>query len=177
MKKLLVVGLCLIVVCAVAQERINPVIKKAGGIFDVPDAVEKPDPSMNYKIVIELWAPADDPKQIHQSVNNIARLINLHVMGGVPKEKLEIVVAIHGEATYTITDSKTYHKRYKAENPNIEAYQELAKAGVKFVVCGQSLVARQVERATIIPEIKIATSMLTTVTTHQLKGFAYLKLQ
>lgn len=162
---------------AFAQDRINPVIKKLGGVFEVPDAVVKPDPSLDYKIVIELWAPADNPKEIHQSVNNIARLINLHVMGGVPKEKLEIVVAIHGEATYTITDSKTYEKRYKCANPNIEAYQELAQAGVKFVVCGQSLIARHVERPTIIPEIKIATSMLTTVTTHQLKGFAYLKLQ
>lgn len=177
MKKILTLFLVGIALFALAQERINPVIKKAGGIFDVPDAVEKPDPNLDYKIVIELWAPTDNAKEIHQSVNNIARLINLHVMGGVPKEKLEIVVAIHGEATYTITDSKTYEKRYKHPNPNIEVYQELAKAGVKLVVCGQSLIGRGVERSTIIPEIKIASSMLTTVTTHQLKGFAYLKLQ
>jgi intracellular sulfur oxidation DsrE/DsrF family protein len=161
---------------AVGQERVNPVIKKAGGIFPVPDAIEKPDPTLDYKIVIELWAPPDNPKEIHQSINNIARLINLHVEGGVPKEKLDVVVAIHGEATYSITDSKTYEKRYKTTNPNIPIYQELAQAGVKFVVCGQSLVARQVERSTIIPEIKIATSMLTTVTTHQLRGYAFLKL-
>ena len=177
MKKIMTLCFVFWAVLGFAQERINPIIKKAGGIFDVPDAVEKPDPSLDYKIVIELWAPADNPKELHQSVNNIARLINLHVMGGVPKEKLDIVIAIHGEATYTITDSKTYEKRYKAPNPNLEVYQELAKAGVKFFVCGQSLVARKVERPTIIPEIKIATSMLTTVTTHQLKGYAFLKMQ
>jgi len=84
-------------------------------------------------------------------------------------------VAIHGEATYSITDSKTYEKKYAFTNPNPEVYKELAQAGVKFFVCGQSLVARKVERSTIIPEIKIATSMLTTVTEYQLKGYAYLK--
>ena len=177
MKKIFVLTFICLSMVVSAQDRVNPVIKKFGGVFEVPDAMEKPDPTLNYKIVVELWAPAENPKEIHQSVNNIARLINLHVMGGVPKENLEIVVAIHGEATYTITDSKTYEKRYKSSNPNIQAYQALAQAGVKFVVCGQSVVARQVERATIIPEIKIATSMLTTVSTHQLKGFAYLKLQ
>jgi hypothetical protein len=113
MKKILALCFVFLAVLGFAQDRINPSIKKAGGIFDVPDAVEKPDPNLDYKIVIELWAPADNPKELHQSVNNIARLINLHVMGGVPKEKLDIVVAIHGEATYTITDSKTYEKRYK----------------------------------------------------------------
>jgi intracellular sulfur oxidation DsrE/DsrF family protein len=177
MTKLIVVLLASLMVQAQAQQRVNPIIKSAGGIFPVPDAVEKPDPDIAYKIVIELWAPPDNAKEVHQSINNVARLINLHAVGGVPREKLDIVVAIHGEATYSITDSKTYEQRYKTANPNIKIYEELAQAGVKLFVCGQSLVARQVERSTIIPEIKIATSMLTTVTTHQLKGYAYLKLQ
>ncbi len=163
------------IITAVSQPRINPIIKKGGGIFDVPDALEKPDPTMSYKIVIELVSASDNSKEVNQALNNVARLINLHVSGGVPKSNLEIVVAIHGEATYTITDSKTYEKKYKSPNPNLELYKELADAGVKFVVCGQSLMARSVDRSTIIPEIKIGTSMLTTVTTHQLKGFAYLK--
>lgn len=174
--KTLAIFLCLAISAkSYAQERINPVIKKAGGIFEVNDAVEKPDPTIPYKIVIELVSASDNPGEVNQALNNIARLINLHVSGGVPRANLEIVVAIHGEATYTITDSKTYEQKYKEPNPNLELYKELADAGVKLVVCGQSLIVRKVDRATIIPEIKIATSMLTTVTTHQLKGFAYLK--
>jgi intracellular sulfur oxidation DsrE/DsrF family protein len=175
MKKIFVFILCCATGLTLAQQRINPVVKNSGGIFDVPDAVEKPDPALTYNIVIELFSAPDNPKEVNQALNNIARMINLHVMGGVPKEKLNIVVAIHGEATYSITDSKTYEKKYAFANPNPEVYKELAQAGVKFFVCGQSLVARKVERATIIPEIKIATSMLTTVTEHQLKGYAYLK--
>ena len=89
-------------------------------------------------------------------------------MGGVPKEKLEIVVAIHGEATYTITDSKTYEKRLQVYQQTVKRIK-LAQAGVKFVVW-QGLIARHVERPTIIPkEIKSLPVYLTTVTT-QLKG-------
>lgn len=176
MKRLFVFGFCLLTLSVVAQQRINPVIKKSGGIFDVPDAVEKPDPTLKYNIVIELFSAPDNPKEVNQALNNVSRLINLHVMGGVPKENLNVIVAIHGEATYSITDSKTYEKKYdNAINPNLDVYKELSSVGVKFFVCGQSLVARKVERSTITPEIKIATSMLTTVTEHQLKGYAYLK--
>jgi intracellular sulfur oxidation DsrE/DsrF family protein len=175
MKKIGVLILCVFSMTALAQQRINPVIKKSGGIFEVADAVEKPDPKLKYDIVIELFSAPDNPKEVNQALNNISRLINLHVMGGVPKENLNVVVAIHGEATYSITDSKTYEKKYDCPNLNIDVYKELTEKGVKFFVCGQSLVARKVERPTIIPEIKIATSMLTVVTTHQLKGFAYLK--
>jgi len=175
--KTILLTLCVSVsLAALSQQRINPVIKKGGGVFEVPDAVEKPDPSMAYKIVIELASGSEDPKEINQALNIVARLINLHVLAGVPKSNLNIVVAIHGEATYTITHSKAYEKKYDAPNPNIDLYKELAEAGVKLVVCGQSLIARNVDRANIIPEIKIATSMLTTVTTYQMKGYAYLKL-
>jgi intracellular sulfur oxidation DsrE/DsrF family protein len=175
MKKISVLMFCFFSMTAFAQQRINPVIKKSGGIFEVSDAVEKPDPKLKYDIVIELFSAPDNPKEVNQALNNIARLINLHVMGGVPKENLNVVVAIHGEATYSITDTKTYQKRYDCPNPNLDVYKELAEKGVKLFVCGQSLVARKVERPTITPEIKIATSMLTVVTTHQLRGFAYMK--
>jgi intracellular sulfur oxidation DsrE/DsrF family protein len=175
MKKICVLILCCFSMLAFTQQRINPVVKKSGGVFEVSDAVEKPDPKLKYNIVIELFSAPDNPKEVNQALNNISRLINLHVMGGVPKENLKVVVAIHGEATYSITDSKTYETKYDCSNPNIDVYKELTERGVRFFVCGQSLVARKVDRPTIIPEIKIATSMLTVVTTHQLKGFAYLK--
>src|SRR5689334_20111149 len=107
----IVILLCFSISIALqAQQRVNPVIKKAGGVFEVPDAAEKPDPTMIYNIVIELVSASDNPKEVNQALNNVARLINLHVSGGVPKENLNVVVAIHGEATYTVTDSKTYEK-------------------------------------------------------------------
>lgn len=156
-----------------AQKRVNPVVKSIS-VFDVPDAVVKPDPHVRYQIVIDLRDNAD-PKAMNEGLYNVARLINLHVSGGVPKENLDVVVVIHGDATFTLTDSKAYEKKYKETNPNLDLYKELAEAGTTLVVCGQSLLARNVDRSTLIPEVKIATSALTTVTTYQLKGYAYLK--
>jgi len=160
---------------AQTPRRVNPVIKDFGGVFEVPDAVEKPDPSLTYNIVVEVERESEKPDTLNWALNNVARLINLHVTGGVPVEKINIVVAIHGGAAYTTMNNEAYRQKYKVDNPNLKLYQELQQAGVKMFVCGQSLVNRKIDRKRLVPEVKIATSMLTTITTYQLKGYAYLK--
>lgn len=175
MKRIIIVGVLLVSFSLSAQTRVFPVIKNYGGIFDVPDAVEKPDPNLDYKIVIELTSGSEKPGELNSSLNNIARLINLHAIGGVAKEKLTIVVAIHGEASYSIMNNEAFQEKYKTANPNLELYKELQEAGVKMFICGQSLIGRSIDPTKITPQVKIATSMLTTLTTHQLNGYAVLK--
>jgi intracellular sulfur oxidation DsrE/DsrF family protein len=158
-----------------AQSYTYPIIKNYGGIYDVPDAIEKPDPTQEYKIVIDLAGGSDRPGDLNFGLNNIARMINLHVIGGVPKERLSVIVAVHNEASYTILDNSQYMEKYKTDNPNLALYKELREAGVKFYVCGQSLVARKIDRKRISEDVGIATSMLTVLTTYQLKGYASFK--
>jgi len=107
MKKLpLVLGLLMLTTIVFAQTRVNPVIKNHGGIFPIPYADEKPDPSLDYNIVIEIERASDKPDTLSWALNNVARLLNLHVSGGVPKEKLHVVLAIHGGAAYTLWITK-----------------------------------------------------------------------
>lgn len=173
-----IIAFLLMVSCmanAQTPARVFPVIRDFGGIFPVPDAVEKPDPSLVYNIVIEVEKASDKPDTLNWALNNVARLINLHAVGGVPAGNLHVVIAIHGGAAYTVMNNEAYRQKYKVDNPNLKLYQQLQQAGVKIFVCGQSLVARQIDRKQMVPEVKIATSMLTVLTTYQLKGYASLK--
>ena len=72
-------------------------------------------------------------------------------------------------------NNEAYKAKYKVDNPNLKIYQQLQTAGVKMFVCGQSLIAREVDRNKLVPEVKISVSMLTILTTYQLKGYAVLK--
>ena len=157
------------------QQRVNPIIKSQGGIFEVPFALEKPDPSLVYNIVIEVERESEKPDTINWALNNVARLLNLLSVGGVPNANVHIVMAIHGGATYTTMNNEQYKAKYKQDNPNLKLYQELEAAGVKMFVCGQSVINRKVDRTRMVPEVKPALSMLTTITTYQLRGYAYLK--
>ncbi|HWA32862.1 MAG TPA: DsrE family protein [Cyclobacteriaceae bacterium] len=158
-----------------SQTRVNPVIKSSGGIFEIPYADEKPDPAMTYNIVVEVERPSEKPDTINWALNNVARLINLHAVGGVSPKNIHVVLAIHGGATYTVMNNEAYRAKYKVDNPNLKLYKELADAGVKIFVCGQSLIGREVDRMKMVPEVKVSVSMLTILTTYQLKGYAVLK--
>lgn len=158
-----------------SQNRINPVIKNFGGIFDIPYAEEKPDPVQEYKIVIEVERALESPDSVSWALNNVARLLNLHAMAGVKPEKMHVVLAIHGGAAYAVMNNEAYKAKYKANNPNLLLFEELDKAGVRMVVCGQSLIVRKIDRMKMVPQVKVASSMLTTLTSYQMKGYAVLK--
>ncbi|MDW3195521.1 MAG: DsrE family protein [Cytophagales bacterium] len=131
-------------------------------------------PSNGAKIVIDMTT-ANPTEQGHsQSMDRVARLINLYGLGGVTPEQLEIVVVVHSAAYKTILSNEAYRKRFRADNPDLDALNTLTEAGVQFMVCGQSINARQVALDEINPNVKLAISAITTLVEHQQKGFALL---
>ncbi len=170
------ISVCSVVsVLAQTPQLVNPIIKSQGGIFETPFAVEGPDPKMIYNVVIEVERESDKPDTINWALNNVARYLNLLSVGGVPASQVNVVLAIHGGAAYTTMNNEQYRDKYKVDNPNLELYQELKAAGVKMFLCGQSIINRKIDRSRLVPEVKPALSMLTTVTTYQLRNYAYMK--
>ncbi|GEM_PF-733929 len=153
----------------------NPLIKNYGRILDLENVELKPDPDREYKIVIELVHDMKKPKRLNFSANNIARLINLHAIGGVKPENLKVAVVVHAQATNSMVNQEAYQKKYDVESPYVDFYKELAEAGVDLVVCGQSLNLFGQKPENVLPGVKVATSALTAVSTYQLKGYAYFK--
>ncbi|MCA6073453.1 DsrE family protein [Fulvivirga sedimenti] len=179
MKKILIplfTVLALIVVFPLsAQDREYPVIKDFGGIYDIKDADVKPDPELMYNIVIDLGSTSNEKKYADYYLERVARMMNLHVIGGVNPSNLNVVVVLHANAVNTLLNHQSYNQKFGSNNPNIELLERLHEAGAEIVVCGQSLIGRNIRESEIYPEVKIATSMLTAVTTLQLKGYALLQ--
>ena len=172
----LVIGLLVMAFFGHAQTPSNIIIKDYGTISDIMDVVD-PDPNVDYKIVIDLKAASPDPNKLNPGLNNIARMLNLHAAGGISQDKINVVAAIHGSATYTVLDNNGYQLKYGIDNPNLDLIKQLKAAGVKLFVCGQSLVARNKGFDNVNPDIAIALSMLTVVTEHQQKGYGLLVFQ
>jgi len=175
MKTFLLIVLNIAVCALYAQEKMNPIIKNYGGIYNIPDATVKGESDIEYNIVVDVATGAEDNSEVAWGLNNVARMINLHAISNVESKNLDVVLAIHGSATVALLDNKAFNERFGIDNPNIPLLKELHEAGVKLTVCGQSLLARKVDPSEIIKEVELATSMLTTVTTYQLKGYAALK--
>lgn len=167
------VTIFIVLICTVnafAQNGANPIIKNFGTIYEIENAVN-PDPNIEYKIVVDLKTLQRDKESINPGLNNVARMLNLHGLGGVKAENLNVAVAIHGGATDVILNNEAYQKKYELDNPNLQLINELKEAGVKLYVCGQSLLARNYEHDEVNTQIKIGLSMLTVVTTYMHKGY------
>lgn len=175
--KLIAVAALFILGClgAGAQNKVNPVIKHFGTVHEVPFAVEKPDPKMDYKILVDVSSHNDKPEAVHEFFEKVAAIINLHALGGVRANKLHVVMVIHGPAAQFTVNNAAYQQKFGVNNPNLPLFTALRQAGVKMFVCGQTLIKKNIDHTTVAPEIKVALSAVTTITTYQLKGYAVLK--
>ena len=160
---------------AVAQVE-GPIIFNNGATYAIESPDFNVDTSLNYNIVFDITDMPDDPSQINRSINSIARFINMQVRNGMDLKNSNLVGVIHSKAIYSILNDRSYNLRYQMDNPNAQLLQELSRNGVQFMVCGQSIYARNLNEEMLSQEIKIALSAMTVLATLQLKGYAFIPL-
>lgn len=158
-----------------AQNKVNPIIKSYGTVFEIPTADHKPDPAIDYKIVIELTENTPKADSLNIYLEAIATLINLHAAEGVPAKNIHVAVVLRKSATYAVLGDVLFRKYFKVENPNRQLLKELQDAGVQFYVCGQTMIKRSMKEEELMPGTKIASSGLTTISTLQLQGYTMIK--
>ncbi len=173
---------CFLLICcsvllfvANAQNKVNPVIKGFGTVYEVPFAVENPDPYLKYKVMFDLVTGSEKPEVLLENLESVAKLINLQALGGVTGKHLKVIAVLHGGAAFVVMNNESYHKKFGVDNPNLPLIAALNKAGVELFVCGQTLFKRNIDSQSVTPEVKVALSALTTLTTYGLKGYTTLK--
>jgi intracellular sulfur oxidation DsrE/DsrF family protein len=176
-KNLSLLSLLFVLTCSslIAQEAQFPIVKGFGGIYEVPEATERPDPSLEYKILIDLISGTETPENVNRYVDNVARLMNLHGLAGVPKERLHVKVVVHGGAIFSILNNEKYQERFKVDNPNAPVFAALREAGADILVCGQSMIVRGLKKDDLVEGVEVAHSMLTTATTYVPQGYVMLR--
>ena len=143
------------------------------GVIPVKDPTEIPDPALDYKLLFELTAnnPDSSIAEINYGLTEAARIINLHVASGIPIKKIIPVLVVHAGALNAFTNDTYYKSKYKIENPNKKIIDELFKAGVKIIACGQALAFFEISRESLLPPVKVTLSAKTALSYYRLKGF------
>jgi intracellular sulfur oxidation DsrE/DsrF family protein len=129
---------------------------------------------MRYKILVEDVIPVRDSvsaKDVNRGLTEVGRIINLHIASGIPKNKLDIVVVVHGPALFSLYTNPEYHKKYGIDNPNIPMMDELVKNGVRFIVCGQAMNFLDIKKEELDPRVHISLTAQTVLSGYQLKGY------
>jgi intracellular sulfur oxidation DsrE/DsrF family protein len=147
-------------------------IPSVDAAIDFPNAHEMPDPALTYKIVFDIGKGADKIDDVNPGLTAISRYFNTLAKGGVPADHRKFVVVFHQEGTEIALNNAAYKALKDGhDNPNIALIRSMKQAGVDFRVCGQGVLSRKIDMATILPEIQIDQWAMTTITTLQLRGY------
>jgi intracellular sulfur oxidation DsrE/DsrF family protein len=159
-----------------AQTKLNPVIKDFGSCFDVPMAKIKADSTLEYKIVVEFRQGIDRHKEMHPNFEHIGRMYNAHIYDKVPQKRLHVVVVLFGPAAFAVLNNEAYKAKFKTDNPNLKVLEDFKKAGIRTVVCGQSIMLFGIDPSTISSDVELSSSRFTTVSTCQMNGYALFQM-
>ena len=152
----------------------NPAIAKYGKVVRLPNAVQQPREGS--RIVVDVTKGGETDK-LNPALEKVSRFVNIYAGAGKEPAKVDIAVVLHGDATLTILNSDAYSTRFKTKgNPNLECLGELHEAGVKILVCGQSLIGKGAQTDEVIELANVAVSALTSLVNLQADGFAYVPL-
>ncbi len=154
-----------------AQEIVYPAIQGYGGVNTVPFETLKPDPTQHYKFVVEISNRIEDKTKVSDYLDYAAKMYNVHIYGGVPKENIELVFVVYAGATPLILSDEEYKKRFEVANPNAELLDELKKNGIRVIVCGQSMMKQNLVPDMIYPSVEMAVSRFTATTDLMQKGY------
>jgi intracellular sulfur oxidation DsrE/DsrF family protein len=154
----------------------TPTVHDYGKIHFLPNGAFKPQPGHTYKVVFSLTQGAKDPKEVSPALDHVARAVNLYVASGVPLSRLKFVAVASGSATSLALDDAHYRAQFGVPNPNLPLIAVLKKDGITIAVCGQAMAEHHFEYDWIDPRVTLSLSALTTITTLQQAGYAFMPL-
>ncbi len=158
-----------------------PLIKGSiwSGILPVENTADVPDPSRDYKLLFKLSAKNPDSlsMEINRSIDEVARILNLHVASGIPAGKIYPVIILQGAGLEALLNNDAFRKTHSFDNPNLHVVSDLAKAGAKFIACGQSMAFQEIKKENLLPEVKVAFSAKTALSDYQLQGYVLYNIE
>jgi len=158
---------------AIGQKKTpNPPIPEADGFVIIKGAKMQPDKNRVYKAVYDATKTPKDSSQILPALNMAGSELNALDICGIPISHAKFVVVFHGSAINGILDNFHYKEKYGIDNPNLKVLTELKKAGVQLFVCGQNLLAENIDLKTISSDVTVASDALIVLMTFQNDGYA-----
>lgn len=148
----------------------GPVFELYGPVAPVESDMPIPE-GADFKVAFDVAAGAETGK-LNRTLESAARFINMHARAGVPLEKMNVAVVVHGKASEDLLGPAEFAKRRDgAENVNIALIGALTEKGVRVILCGQSAAAYGIKNDMLAPGVEMALSAMTAHALLQQTGY------
>lgn len=172
MKYLLFAIATIFLLNAAAQTNNSPIIPQADGFIVIPNAKIPPDKNRIYRAIYDATKAPKDSSQIIPALNMAGSELNALGVSKIPLSHAKFAIVFHGAAMNGILDDEHYKAKYGIANPNLKILSELRKVGVQLFVCGQNLLAENIDVKTISPAVAVVSDALIVLMAYQNDGYA-----
>ena len=146
----------------------------ADGFAIIAHAAVPPTKQRVYKAIFDATQAASDPARLLPALNMAGSELNALAASGIALSHAHFAVVFHGAAINGILRDAAYQAKYGVANPNLATIRKMKDAGVEFFVCGQNLAGDNIDPATLVPEVAVASDALIVLMTYQNQGYALL---
>jgi intracellular sulfur oxidation DsrE/DsrF family protein len=172
MRYLLPVFLIFCLLDCAGQTNSSPVIPQADGFIIIPNAKIPPDKNRIYRAIFDATKTSKDSSQLIPALNMAGSELNAFSVSKIPLSHAKFVVVFHGTALNGILDDEHYKAKFGISNPNLKVLSGLKKSGVLLFVCGQNLLAENIDPKTISQDVAVASDALIVLMAYQNDGYA-----
>lgn len=156
---------------ALAQD-IEQILSEYGPVFDVPDPGFPTPMDQDLRAVFEISDTPEDVEALNRALVTPARFLRMHARLGIPAERLDVVLVIHGGAAMDLLNNDEYRARHGVDNPSAALLEALQSAGARVVLCGQTAAYRELRPDMLVPGVDLALSAMTAIVALQSQGYA-----
>lgn len=142
---------------------------------DIPGAMERPDPSLRYRILFDVSEPNADKTKPHQTLRRAAAMLNAMAANGVRPAAGDIAIVVHGAPDVNLLTDAAHQKRFGTPNPGRQLLEDLAKAGVSVRICGQSYLGHGYARDELHPAVQLDLMAMTTIANLMARGYGVVR--
>ncbi len=153
----------------------GPVIDSFGQVYSIDNPDLDANHDLTYRVIFDIYVAPESHNEINPQINTMARFLNMHVQAGVAREQVKVAGVFHGAATFQVADNSTYRAAFGVDNPNRPLLDELLKAGVDLIICGQSMYSKGLGKEQLAPGIQVALSAMTAIVNFHQRGYVLIK--
>ena len=152
-----------------------PALAHAQGYVVIPGVAAPLDPARTYKAIFDATEGAKDHAKVLPVLERVGLQINGLTLARVPQDHIRFVMIFHGPSVEALYTDAYYRQKFGIANPNLPLLAELAKAGVRIMVCGQYMAGTDTPRSALIPEAAVAEAATLVLIAFQNDGYALIK--
>lgn len=148
----------------------GPVFEEFGPVAEVETDLQLPADA-HFRVAFDV-SEAAEPGEVSRRLESAARFINMHVRAGVPEERVQVAIVVHGRAGFDLMHNEAYAERNEgAENANLPLIAALVEHGVQIMLCGQSAAGLGIANEDLAPGVQMALSAMTAHALLQQQGY------